>query len=376
MKIADQVEGKARLSLPMERVFYNPKMSFNRDMAILFTSAYFQCEKPLHFCDPMTASGVRAIRYALECSAVDSVVAADSQSESLRTARTNVELNGLNDKITLTESDANLVLNNYANNRFDMVDLDPFGSPAPFFESALRATTDGGIVAATATDMAPLTGARHAACLRKYGITPLRTEFSKEMAIRVLSASLAISAGRLELGVEIAFSHANDHYARIFATVRKGKKVSNQSSEHLGFLEYCAECLARSERASLNDIRSRCDDCGAKTQIGGPIWLGRLSSEPTVSRMIETAPNLATSRLSEIQTTLAIIDEEHKGSAFHFRTDSLSKVFHIKPPSIRDVLAKLHAAGFQASRTHFHPTGFRTDAHVRELRSVLRGNET
>lgn len=371
----DYREGKARLTLPIQHgirlAFYNPKMSLNRDLAMLFTRSHFQSSRAIRLADPMTGSGVRAARYVLECPNLDSVIAADSDSQSLLVARQTIRLNGLEGRITLVESDANRLLLDHSGDRFDLIDLDPFGSPSPFFECALRATVDQGVIAATATDMAPLTGARKLACLRKYGITPVRTEFEKEMAVRILSGNLALTAGKLELGIEIVFSHASDHYVRIYAGIRKGKAQANRSTALLGYVEYCPKCLMRTSKKSLGDIRNSCDNCGTRTEIGGPLWLGRLWDSFTVRDMVDQTPSLVSSRLSEVQNVLSSINEEQNASAFHYRTDSISKAFSTKPPALSRLLAELRESGYQASRTHFHPVGFRTNARIDELRSVL-----
>lgn len=374
---SEVTEGRASLVPPPQTtagktgVFYNPKMSLNRDLAVLFASSYFPISRHLRVCDPMTGSGIRALRYVLESSNVMSVVAADKDPEVVEVAQRNIRLNRLEHKISVFESDANLFLLNHLEERFDLVDLDPFGSPAPFFESSLRATIDGGVIAATATDMGPLTGARASACFRKYAITPVRTEFEKEMAVRILASCLAIIAGRLELGINIVFSHASDHYARVYASIMKGKASANQSARSLGFLEYCPKCLGRNSRKTLELIRTTCEDCGTETKIGGPIWLGLLWDAGTVQRMVELTATLASSRLSEIQTILARIHEESKAPAFYYRTDRVSQKLGMKPPSMKGVLATLREAGFEATRTHFHPNGFRTDASNLELALIL-----
>jgi tRNA (guanine26-N2/guanine27-N2)-dimethyltransferase len=371
------VEGRARLILPAQAenrpgVFYNPKMNLNRDIAILFALSHFPSPRQLYFCDPMTGSGVRAVRYLLETPNVLSVLAADNEPQTVEIARATARLNGLEERILIVESDANLLLLNHATEGFDLVDLDPFGSPAPFLENALRATLDRGVVAATATDMAPLTGARASACVRKYGVRPIRTEFEKEMAVRILAACIAMIAGRLELGIDIAFSHASDHYARIYAKVTKGRKSANLSARSLGFLEYCPECLRRSAHSKLESIRASCEDCGGRTRIGGPVWLGPIWDGHTVRGMIERTPMLQSSRLSEIQNILTSTSQEHEASAFHYRTDTLSRRLGLKPPAVNEVLNALQDAGFEATRTHFSPNGFRTNASSREIAQMLR----
>lgn len=373
----ETVEGKARLALPVQygskpRVFYNPKMSLNRDLAILFASSHFGPSRRLRICDPMTASGVRAVRYVLETPNVMSVLASDNEAQTVEAARTTVRLNGLQDRISIVQSDASLLLSSHVTERFDLVDLDPFGSPAAFFENALRATLDGGVIAATATDMGPLTGARASACIRKYGIVPVRSEFEKEMAVRILAACMTIAAARLELGIEIAFSHASDHYARIYARVTKGRTSANLSTRSLGFLEYCPKCLRRNGYGKLDFIGTFCKDCGGKTRIGGPVWLGPIWDAQTVRVMIDRAAVLQSSRLSEIQSILKCASEEHEGPPFHYRTDAFSRRLGLKPPALKLVLNKLQDLGFEATKTHFDPTGFRTNASSQEITSIFQ----
>ncbi len=127
----------------------------------------------------MAGSGVRAVRYTLETSNVAIVLASDRQPEAAELARETVLLNNVESKVSVIEADAFTLLAKNPRERFDLIDLDPFGSPSPFFESALRATESGGVLAATATDMGPLSGARPRACKRKYSVDSIRVEFEK-----------------------------------------------------------------------------------------------------------------------------------------------------------------------------------------------------
>jgi len=365
-------EGRARLPLTPRGVFYNPRMNLGRDFAVLFSASFFPEGKRLRICDAMTGSGVRAVRYMLESPNVARVVAADKNPEAVKAAKRTIRLNGLEKAVAVVESDANLLLLEHMQDRFDLVDLDPFGSPAPYLESALRAIADGGILAATATDMGPLTGARPAACFRKYGARAIRTEFEKEMAVRILAGCLAAIAGRLELGVEVVFAHASDHYARIYVALRKGKASANQSAKKLGFLEYCPKCLMRNSADSLGSIEMVCKCCGTQVEIGGPIWLGRLWDGGVVQRMVQRTPTLSSMRLSEIQMILSRIMEEADNSAFYYRTDAFARSLKIEPPGTARILEVLRKKGYQASRTHFDPIGFRTDMKIDELRALLR----
>jgi len=365
------VEGGAKLQLP-PGVFYNPKMSVNRDLAILFARSYFPPGKEIVLCDPMTGSGVRAIRYVLETERIGHVLASDRDHVAAELARQTILLNHLNDRVSVVHSDAQKLLSEYVMRRFNMIDLDPFGSPAPFFESTLRATTDGGVIAATATDMGPLSGARPTACMRKYGISSIKAEFEKELAVRTLAASLAAVACKLELGVNIVFSHATDHYARLYAAVNKGRKAANLTLGSLGYLTYCPGCLFRSATPAISSIRDKCINCGAACRTGGPFWLGPLWEKRIVDSMVQATPTLTSSRLAEVQNILARVQEEMLSPEFYFTTGTLSSVYRVKPPSLRQLIDSLRACGYEAARTHFNPTGFRTDASLRTIIDSFR----
>jgi tRNA (guanine26-N2/guanine27-N2)-dimethyltransferase len=117
-------------------------MSMNRDVAIVVAECL---SGKIRVCDPMTASGVRAIRYLLECSNVDIVEASDVNVGSVEFARRMIQLNEIDrTKVDVVVADANNFLIN-RQNRFNLVDLDPFECPVRFYENALRSVVDGGV---------------------------------------------------------------------------------------------------------------------------------------------------------------------------------------------------------------------------------------
>jgi tRNA (guanine26-N2/guanine27-N2)-dimethyltransferase len=347
-------------------------MSVNRDLAILFASSFFSSSKKIRLCDPMTGSGVRAARYLLETRNVEHVIAADRDEAAVNLARQTILLNGLRDRVDVIQDEAYTVLSNHTTDRFDSIDLDPFGSPAPFFESALRATSDGGVIAATATDMGPLSGARPTACLRKYGVSPVRAEFEKELALRTLASCLSTTACKLELGVTIAFAHATDHYARLYALVHKGRKLANQTLEKLGYMAYCPNCLSRNETKSISVIQNKCSNCGSSAHVGGPFWLGPIWDKETVNSMVQRTPALVSSRISDVQKILGRVFEETDAPRFYYTTEAIASAYRLKPPSLDSLIHSLRVGGYKATRTHFSSTGFRTDASLQAIVACFR----
>lgn len=65
--------------------------------------------------------------------------------------------------------------------QFDAVDLDPFGSPAHFLDSAVQATADDGVLMVTCTDLATMCGNSPEACLARYGTMSMRIRACHEM---------------------------------------------------------------------------------------------------------------------------------------------------------------------------------------------------
>ena len=66
-------------------------------------------------------------------------------------------------------------------NRFDVIDLDPYGSPNQFLDGAVQSVADGGLLMITATDMAILCGNTPEKCFASYGAMPLKSKSCHEM---------------------------------------------------------------------------------------------------------------------------------------------------------------------------------------------------
>lgn len=65
--------------------------------------------------------------------------------------------------------------------RFLIVDLDPYGTCAPFVDGAIQAVTEGGLLMVTCTDLAILCGNHSETCYAKYGSMSIRIDSCHEM---------------------------------------------------------------------------------------------------------------------------------------------------------------------------------------------------
>lgn len=76
--------------------------------------------------------------------------------------------------------------------RFTVIDIDPYGSPAAFLDSAVQAVDDDGLLCVTCTDMAGLCGNHGEASFAKYGAMPLKSKCCHEMVILLLCSTRCV----------------------------------------------------------------------------------------------------------------------------------------------------------------------------------------
>ena len=126
-------------------------------------------QKPTRICDGLAASGIRGLRLAKELAGDTQVTINDSKETAFDLIQENIQRNTLKNA-TASHMDLNVLL---ARERFHSIDIDPFGSPISFLDSAMRSIIPGGLLACTATDTAPLCGVFPEVCHRRYAAWPL-----------------------------------------------------------------------------------------------------------------------------------------------------------------------------------------------------------
>lgn len=332
-------EGKAKfyastgnISADMD-VFYNPVMKLNRDISVWLINKL----KPKKICCAMAASGVRALRFALEAGAKN-IVANDANKLAVKAMERSIKLNKI--KIAVKNMPVHKLL---AKEKFDYIDIDPFGPPTPFIEAAVSSLKKGGILALTATDTSCLCGRYVKACERKYSARPLKCGFEKEIGLRILiSKAQSIAASKNKTLIPI-FSHSTSHYMRIYLVNSRGKT-------NKGYLLYCPKCL---NRKTSRTKKGRC--CSRQMLYAGPLWTGQLWDNKLID--------------SEL---IPYITEESKIRKVGFyNTHMLAKIYKKDAVRVDVLVEKLKKKGFLASRTHIRPEGVKTDAEIKDVISLL-----
>ncbi len=358
-------------------VFYNPVMELNRDLAVLALQTYqTTVGHGIATCEPLAGCGLRGIRFAAEVEGVRKVVMNDINEEAFRLANLNVRLTGFVGKVTVKHEEANLMLSRHGapRRRFDAIDIDPFGSPVRFLDAAVRALRDGGILALTATDMAPLCGVHPKACFRKYGGKPLRTEYCHELAVRLLAGCLATTAAKHDMGVDLVFSHRAEHYVRTYAIIQYGAKKADASLRNMGYILHCFKCFHRETVDKMFEVRrsEECRECNSKLNIAGPLWLGRLASSEFCRLMEQRFEPSQFGQAEKIGKMLRLIKTEVEAPSTYYVVDKLCGSLSLPVPPVMKVAQALRKEGFQASLTHFNTRGIKSDAPASRVSNILK----
>jgi len=173
-------------------VFYNPAMELNRDLSILALQQFqINSDQEISICDAFGGSGIRGIRYSKEISGVFKVLVNDISPLAVEFGKENVRLNNLTN-IEISQNDANLVLRE-KRGEFDVVDIDPFGTPSYFVDSVANSLKASSLLCITATDTSSLCGTYKEPCIRKYNSVPLKSEYCHENGIRILAGFVAMT---------------------------------------------------------------------------------------------------------------------------------------------------------------------------------------
>jgi tRNA (guanine26-N2/guanine27-N2)-dimethyltransferase len=228
------------------------------------------------------------------------------------------------------------------------------------------------MLAITATDTAPLCGAGARACLRRYGAQPLRTEYCRELGVRILTGFAQRVAGKHELALTPAFSHATQHYFRVYMWAGKGTTKADETLKKQGYISHCFRCDRRFTTTGLAPKLPANCSCGGELSHAGPLWLGQLAEKELAENV---AKNLERRSFRQVAREIFLATRcagEADGPPTFYEIDELARREKCQPPKIAKVIEGLKIKGHFASRTHFSETGFKTDAPMEEITEVIK----
>ncbi|KIM49074.1 hypothetical protein M413DRAFT_438239 [Hebeloma cylindrosporum] len=430
-------ENTSHILLSANEAFLNPVQEFNRDMSVACirvwseelnkskeerwkkksrqaaagpTQAPRSSEyKPYKFVilEALSATGLRSIRYAKEIPLVRYVIANDLSPAAVEAMKRNIAINDLGtgsesdptrQKVQVNEGDACSLMYHHREDkrRVDVVDLDPYGTAAPFIDAAVQCVNDGGLLCVTCTDLSVLATTNYPEkCFSNYGGVPLKAEYCHESALRLVLHAISTSASRYGRVIEPLLSLSIDFYVRIFVRIRTSpievKKLLNKNS----IFYICTTCQSHYEQplgkvvAKTNEtsgntnytfktqagplVADKCPQCDSNLHVAGPMWSGPLHDPDFVGKVISHVEENKSlyGTFSRMRGMLTVAKEELPNH-FYFTPSKVASFFHCETPSLDDVASALLNAGHSVSRSHACPGSLKTDASHSQLHDIYR----
>nr|XP_008542085.1 PREDICTED: tRNA (guanine(26)-N(2))-dimethyltransferase isoform X1 [Equus przewalskii] len=351
------------------------------------------CEEGLRILEGLAASGLRSIRFAREVPGLRCVVANDASARAVDLMHRNVQLNDVAHLVQPSQADARMLMYQHqrVSDRFDVIDLDPYGSPAPFLDSAVQAVSEGGLLCVTCTDMAVLAGNSGETCYSKYGAMAVKSRACHEMALRIVLHSLDLRANCYQRFVVPVLSVSADFYVRVFVRVFTGQAKVKASASKQALVFQCVGCgafhlqhLSKASGAPGGRVKfsaacgppvgPECEHCGQRHQLSGPLWAEPIHDLDFVGRVLAAvSASPGRFRTSErIRGVLSVITEELPDVPLYYTLDQLSSTIHCNTPSLLQLRSALLHAGFRVSLSHACKNAVKTDAPSSAIWDIMR----
>ncbi len=355
-------EGKARIEAGA--AFLNPVARFSRDLSVALVSTF--AKKGTKILDPTAATGIRGIRYYLETKSRDVTLLEINRRVSV-SMKKNIKVN------KIEAAAVNKSIQEFANTtkeRFDVIDLDPFGSIAPDLFDVLKISKDGTYIFLTATDTAVLCGAHEQACLKIYDAKPMHNEVCHEVASRILIGFAARLAAQFNFGIEVVLSISYAHYLRVALRLRQGAAPAKDSITRLGYSYFCEKCGYRNVGACIFPKERDCPVCGNRLLIGGKLWAGELYERKTLEKVIS---EFKRRRFDEAGLRILETLTNEPDAPLYYSIPRMTKKMHLPSVSPSAVAASLRKKGFKAEKTHFEKDCIKTNAGITEIKEKIAG---
>ena len=278
-----------------------------------------------------------------------------------------------------------------------MIDLDPYGSCAPFTDCAVQAISNGGLLCLTSTDMAVLSGNHADTCFSKYSAMPMhKSGYLHELALRIFLQSVESQANKYGKHIVPLASFGIDFYIRVFVRVYESPAEVKKSSTKMGCVYQSTGCpsfnvvptgtfTGRSYVPTiLNTVAESggvCAETGRPLKVAGPVWIAPIHSQDFVSSCIKRvedqktgkvephAPLPTTKRLHGLLTTAF---EELPDQPLYYLLPNLCSTLRCTVPPRSQFIAQMEKLGYKVSASHKEADAIKTDAPNDVIWDVLR----
>ena len=290
-------------------VFYNPAMAGSRTRSVLlFRHAMGEDmlgDGTVYALDGLTASGLRARRWLneLPCTISSRISATivDLEKEALEWAISSHKKFPPSDGAGDLRAFQGDLRTEVLSSGRHWIDIDPYGSPAPFIDSAMQSMARSGVMEVSATDTAALTGSSKTALMRRYGARVRTDCLAHDSGMRVMLSNISRIAARHDRTIEPLLSIWDSHHLRVSFRVMKSVSSANILEERIGWRVFapCKEEVAASIDSGLNTesggdlLPMHCmlplnfPVDRKDPRVSGPLWIGPTGDRGAMSSMSE-----------------------------------------------------------------------------------------
>lgn len=280
--------------------------------------------------------------------------------------------------------------------RYDVVDLDPYGTASPFLDGAVQSVADGGLLCVTCTDLAVLAGHNYPEkCWTLYGGVSVKAEYSHEVALRLVLHAIAQAAGRYGRYVQPMLSLSIDFYLRVFVRVWTRPETVKHNASQTALVYTCSRCSdwhlqplgrvasVRNEKTGGSHYKfgsaggpptgPECSQCGGTFHVGGPMWTGPLHDASFCDAMLAKldAGDHTLGTETRIRGMVSTARDELV-APFYFHPANVAGLFHCASPALAPVVSALLNAGYKVSRSHCVAGSVKTDASRAAVYDLMR----
>lgn len=398
---------------------------------------------PFRILDALSASGLRALRYAKEIPITTSVIANDLSAQATAAIKLNISHNHVSEKVQAITGDAQAHMYSVCSpstrgkhSTYEVIDLDPYGTAAPFLDAAVRALVDGGLLCVTCTDAGIFASLGYLEkAYSHYGGLPFKGPQSHEAGLRLILHAIATCAARNGLAIEPLLSLSIDFYARVFVRVRRslaevkflasktmvvyncdegcGAFTTQFLSQSKGRTAKNGDTLYKFSLAQGPSTSQFCPHCNFKTHLSGPMWGGPIHNPYFIQRILDLIPSLNSetyATIPRIEGMLSVALDESVSFASqpasqdpspqtcdHFKPrndnpepflplepnirathpffivpSNLAKILHCVSPSDAAFRGALATLGYRTSRSHTKPGSICSNAPWSVIWEIMR----
>ena len=387
--------------------FLNPAMAPARTRSVMLLADALENDwlvpegKMIRALDALCATGVRPRRWRKEIPDQERlrITANDLDSEAVEWARNSHSENPIGDGIDWKPEEGRFArtiegvvedgihwINGDAMNLmtqapFQWIDIDPFGSPVKFLDTAIQSISRVGVLEVTATDTAALCGSAKTSALRRYGSVGITDSYMHDDATRILLGTIARIAAMHDKSMHPIMSLFDGHHVRVSVLLKKSKDEATKWGDNIGY-------RIRSEPYHFAKL--------PEGKYSGPMWTGPIFDSDIASRITkQKAVELCSGRKEDYPDDWTELDIEHsrreiERSVVHISESAellakehllvavndlgiAAQIKHI--PSMKKLKSGLEERGFKMARCHMPEAMFATNADWNTVLEIARSAE-